>query len=903
MTQTVGCEHRLQRVLLRLVDASLAVAICGIPMLMGGRLAFGQLAFTVVGFTAAILWCLLQLSRPRATWHRSLADPLLVLAIGVGVLQVIELPPPLLSAISPELQAMLPLWQEGEGATQFGTWTTLSVVPAESLSTLIPVIAGILLFWTFCQRIHGLADVERLLVWCLWSTILMAGFGLLQFVSSNGRFFWFFDYPFTDTWSEAKGAFSNPNHFGMFLAMGMPLACWKLFVSSSSSHKAARSSGGWGNGQDRWGLLHWWCGAGGVPLLVAGLLLSQSRSAAAVAGMAVVFQVILFWRFGAIDRQSLTRAGLMIVVVGLSVVASLGVLGQRLVQSTDANLRELASLDVDKMDASNARRRIWAANLQGIKDFPIVGTGLGSHREVYYRYLDQTAGQSEYSHAENGYLQVALESGLVGLAIVLGLILILFDASRRLLFGNAPLQARVVAVTITAGLLANLLQSVVDFVWYVPGCMVVVVLFGAGLIRLAKMARSNGPPVASGSVAHPPARFLLRGAWAGAGAILIGASLAGAGYKWSEVEAEPYWFEYIRLVNGSTASQADPEDLVADSRVLLQRRIVNLLKAAHANPRAHRIQMRAASAWRKLFELGQERSGNGMTLADIEAAVVASEFAGIDEMNQWLDRPGVIGENREFLEAAMRQVQRSLRLCPLQARGYVSLAELGWLRGDSDDQKRAMLEQALAARPYDARVRLAVGKNAWLQGAPEEAIGHWGVAFRNDREVRQMLIQALSGAVPASFFLENFEIDAEALMELRAAYNQQSNPESYVQLSRALAQALLELARERQDGKAVEYYGRAHRCLVEIDEIEQATAVLEEAVAVHPYEFDLRRRFGMWCLAQQDFEQAAKHLTWCLNRRPNDQQLQQQAELATRSSLRSNMSDRTAAGRGGAGFR
>ncbi|QDU40079.1 O-Antigen ligase [Maioricimonas rarisocia] len=903
MTQALECEYALQRILLRLVDASLAAAIVVIPMLMGGRLAFGQVAFTVVGFSAAILWCLLQLSRQNATWHRSLADPLLLVAIGLGVLQVIQLPPALLNSISPELQSMLPLWQEGVAAKQFGTWTTLSVVPAESLSTLIPVIAGILLFWTFCQRIHGLADVERLLTWCLWSSILMAGFGLLQFVASNGRFFWFFDYPHTDTWSEAKGAFSNPNHFGMFLAMGMPLACWKLFISSSAKKEASRESGGWGDGGDRWEQLHWWCVAGGVPLLVAGLLLSQSRSAAAVAGAAVVFQVILFWKFGAIDRRSLTRAGLMIVVVGLSVVASLGVMGQRLVQSTDANLRELASLDVDKMDASNARRKIWGANLQGIGDFPLVGTGLGSHREVYYRYLDQTEGQSEYSHAENGYLQVALESGLIGLAIVVGLILILLDASRRLLFANAPAQARIVAVTVTAGLLANLLQSIVDFVWYVPGCMVVVVVFAAGLIRLAKMARAPDTAAISTLVAHPPVRFLLRGAWGGATVFLFGATLAGAGYKWSEVEAEPYWFEYIRLVNGSTAAQADPEDLVADSRILLHQRIVNLLKAARANPRAHRIQLRAASAWRKLFELGQEHSGAGMTLDDIEAAVVASAFESVDEMNQWLDRPGVIGENRRFLEASMRQVERSLRLCPLQARGYVALAELGWLRGDSDDLKQAMLDQAIAARPYDARVRLAVGKNAWLQGTPEEAIDHWRVAFRNDREVRQMLIRALSGAVPASFFLENFDIDAEVLVELRGAYDPQAHPESYVQLSRGLAEALLTLAREGRDGKAVEYYGRAHRCLVEIDEVEQATAVLQEAVAEHPYEFDLRRRFGMWCLAQQDFEQAAKHLTWCLNRRPNDPQLQQQAELATRSSLQSEVIHRAAAGREYGGYR
>ncbi|MEW4526254.1 O-antigen ligase family protein [Maioricimonas sp. JC845] len=902
-TRAVRCEHRFETILLGLVDATLAAAIFLIPMLMGGRLAFGQVAFTVVGFSAAILWCVLQAVKQNATWHRSLADPLLILAIVLGVLQVINLPPALISTLSPELPAMLPLWQGDDVDGAFGTWTTLSVVPAESLSTLIPIVAGILLFWTLCQRIHGLPDVERLLTWCLWSTIIMAGFGLLQFVTSNGRFFWFFDYPFTDTWSEAKGAFSNPNHFGMFLAMGMPLACWKLFISPASRESSEGTSGGWGDGGARWEQLHWWCVAGGVPLLVAGVLLSQSRSAAGVAGVAVVFQVVLFWRFGAIDRGSLTRAGLMIVVIGLSVVASLGVLGQRLVQSTDANLRELASLDVDQMDASNARRRIWGANLQGIGDFPLVGTGLGSHREVYYRYLEQREGHSEYSHAENGYLQVALETGLTGLAIAVALILIVLDSSRRLLFGDVPSQVRVVGATITAGLLANLLQSIVDFVWYVPGCMVIVLIFGAGLIRMARMGRASVAATGEPSAAPSPVPHFHRLVWGGATAVLVCVTAAGADYKWAEVEAEPYWFEYIRLVNGSTAEKADPEDLVADSRVLLHERIVSLLSAAKANPRAHRIQLRAASAWKKLFELGQEHAGNGMTLADIESAVVASSFGSVEEMNEWLDRPGVIGENRKFLEASMRQVKRSLRLCPLQARGYVSLADLGWLRGDSEDQKAALLQQAVAVRPYDARVRLAVGKNAWLQGSPEEAIDHWRVAFRNDREVRQMLIRVLSAAVPASFFMENFDVDAEALLELRTAYDPQADPESYLLLSQQLAESLLELAREGRDGKAVEYYSRAHRCYVEIDQIGQATSVLEEAVTQHPYEFDLRRRFGLWCLSQEKFDEAAEHLAWCLNRRPNDPQLQQQAELAKRSSLQSDVVHRAAAGRAARGYR
>ena len=56
----------------------------------------------------------------------------------------------------------------------------------------------------------------------------MASFGPLQFLAGNGKFFWFYEHPFTDTCGECQGEFSNRNHFAQFLAfLGIgPLIWW-----------------------------------------------------------------------------------------------------------------------------------------------------------------------------------------------------------------------------------------------------------------------------------------------------------------------------------------------------------------------------------------------------------------------------------------------------------------------------------------------------------------------------------------------------------------------------------------------------------------------------------------------------------------------------------------------------
>jgi hypothetical protein len=108
------------------------------------------------------------------------------------------------------------------------------------------------------------------------------------------------------------------------------------------------------------------------------------------------------------------------------------------------------------------------------------------------------------------------------------------------------------AGAIAGSLVANAAHGLVDFVWYVPGCMAVVAVLAACAFRLAQLARSQSSERIRSRPMAPAV------AWAGA------AVLAAVG-GWmiygrvGPVFAEPAWHHYlIARMTERTATTADP---------------------------------------------------------------------------------------------------------------------------------------------------------------------------------------------------------------------------------------------------------------------------------------------------------------------------------------------------------
>lgn len=232
----------LARLLLQVVDVSLAGVIFLVPLLMGGRHSIGQLALTVFAVTAGWAWAVRQGLCDDAAWRPTPATPLLLVGLVLVILQATPVPPLLLSWLTPHTVELLPLWDTaGASPAALGRWSYISFTPAETLAGLVLFLDYVLLFFVAVQRIRHIEDVERFLRWCAFSAVCMASFGIVQLLAANGRFFWFYEHPFTSTLDAAKGSFTNRNHFAHFLGLGIgPLIWW---LQNASCHRRMQKSG------------------------------------------------------------------------------------------------------------------------------------------------------------------------------------------------------------------------------------------------------------------------------------------------------------------------------------------------------------------------------------------------------------------------------------------------------------------------------------------------------------------------------------------------------------------------------------------------------------------------------------------------------------------------------------
>ena len=159
-------------------------------------------------------------------------------------------------------------------------------------------------------------------------------------------------------------------------------------------------------------------------------------------------------------------------------------------QSLTRELGSLASGSLDDIDRREGRRRIWNANLEAASRYSMVGTGIGTHREVYPMYFEQHS-PVEFTHAESGYIQILVEAGVPG--VVLLLIAMILVARWCLGPTAQPANSAIgsSAAALIPGIVASVVHSIFDFVWYIPACMSVTIVLMAMACRLRQLNHTS----------------------------------------------------------------------------------------------------------------------------------------------------------------------------------------------------------------------------------------------------------------------------------------------------------------------------------------------------------------------------------------------------------------------------
>lgn len=394
----------------------------------GGASAAGfwaNLFLQLVGLML-IFWALLvERTTPMGMPGRQLVA-IMGLLLLVGVLQLVPLPPTIWTRLGGREEIASAYALIGQPLP----WLPISLAPDKTLSSLlwlIPAVAALL------GTIKLGAFKANWIAWVLAAvTILSVGIGAMQI--SGGEMSPLYFYDITNV-GFAVGFFANANHQATLLLATIPFVTALYLTDFSKGRSAKRSSG----------LLV--ILAGTLMVLAVGIFISRS-----LAGYGLVIPVL-----GAsfLMMQSRRRRVPRWAAAALGAVA----LAAIYVPFSAPLGNNLTSEDAKTYQFS--RYNSFTKSIEAAQDFLPLGSGIGSFVQIYRRYEDPNVVEREWlNHVHSDYIELALETGVLGIAVLIVFLLWWLSRVVRIWRAEKPdYFAR--AATIASG--AILAHSAVDY--------------------------------------------------------------------------------------------------------------------------------------------------------------------------------------------------------------------------------------------------------------------------------------------------------------------------------------------------------------------------------------------------------------------------------------------------------
>ena len=231
--------------------------------------------------------------------------------------------------------------------------------------------------------------------------------GIYQFVFQIGPE----EFVLFGRFMRAHGTFEQPNPYGGYLGLTLPLAAGLVFAWIVPMGRRIST---------RW--LVWAVGTGA--LMALALVMSWSRGAWLGGGAALGVMIIaVAVRSG---RAAVLGMVFAVLLVCLLLVGGVSVLPESLIQRFADFVPYLGVMDVRGLEVTDAnfavleRMAHWQAALGMWTDHTWLGVGIGNYEAAYARYA-LPHWSLPLGHAHNYYLNIAAEAGLAGLLAYLAL--------------------------------------------------------------------------------------------------------------------------------------------------------------------------------------------------------------------------------------------------------------------------------------------------------------------------------------------------------------------------------------------------------------------------------------------------------------------------------------------------
>lgn len=574
------------------------------------------------------------------------------------LLSLVPLPNAVVKTLNPESARVWDLVLPGSMLGCLGvlpeagsSFRPLTLDGSESWQFLFQVVAALMVFWAAASSADR-APHRRLIL--LWALALFgaaeATYGLVQWLSSSPMVLWYEKEAYKDS---ATGTLINRNHFAMLLYLSIGAL---LTLARTRTEQSKRDPS---RAEARQITL-----VAIFAVLVAGLVASKSRAGLALGLLVIASGAAGLWRGASRPVRLISLAlGLLIALPALWV-------------AVPALIERAADVGIDWSDPQS-RGAVLRLSADTIARYPVFGTGAGTFSQTFTFYRPKLM-QVRYQEAHNDYLQIWVETGLIGLALAIAPVI--------------AVGARVLSARKQGGLSADLpvwvslgavaLHEAVDFPLRIPSLLLLVALM-AGLF-LPKSSRA--------SVGSSGSKWLLAGAGVLAPLCLLYGvaqweSLGGA-VPWPKL-AERTYREVIGLTERAK-KEANPQ--------LLCEALAKNAEVQRARPLSGTYAIRYARLLLAASEAGAMSPTVDPESVKVEVARAAERARRVDAWNTNLVRYPLVA-----IELSLGQPDRALEdaevVCALNSELAPGIVE--------DLYRAGFPPEALAARfmPYSSAIQ------------------------------------------------------------------------------------------------------------------------------------------------------------------------------------------------------
>ncbi len=424
-----------------------AVTVCILPWLLGGAIPKARLVLQIGAIAAAVLTLLARLAD-----RRSFAIPPLGtwLLLGMAAIGIVQLQPWMPSAISLMNHAVHPEFREHRPQAISGSAasTTMERIPADSRSAAPAMTRRHVAQWIsvavlLCAVADSLSRPGQL----MWILGLMCTNACLLTILSLQQLFNTGSRGLSEPWIISKtlpfGSFVNPNNASgwllvhMAMAIGLVVVVWGKNPSTGWSRSFQRPA--WREQIFEVAAIarHRIASLNNLQIIsIVTLVLLLTGVAATLSRSGIVAGVFCLVACAA-SRMQLRKSLLLLVPFSI-LLASVTILLTAFELDT-LILTELTTLK-DPVSESTSRLLHWSDSLDSLQDFPLLGSGQGAYAWSTLPY-QRRGGTHWFMNADNQYVEILVESGLLGVVLFAGFGILLTALSLQLILKTSKPRA------------------------------------------------------------------------------------------------------------------------------------------------------------------------------------------------------------------------------------------------------------------------------------------------------------------------------------------------------------------------------------------------------------------------------------------------------------------------------